>query len=129
MEERVIIPDDGARGDGIKLISGVKRKRGLTLNQFKDYWHEKHAPLALSVLPKSPFVKKYVHNYAIPVEGFGEPAFDGIGELCFDDMEAFHKSTEWFMGEGGEVLREDEENFVDPTTRVVVIVRQRVIIP
>jgi uncharacterized protein (TIGR02118 family) len=129
VEERVIIPDDEARGDRIKLIAGVKRKSGLTLNEFKNYWYEKHAPLALRVLPKTPFVKKYVHNYAIPMEGFGEQPFDGIGELCFDDMDAFLKSTEWFMGEGGQVLRDDEENFVDPSTRVAVIARQRVILP
>jgi hypothetical protein len=63
------------------------------------------------------------------MEGLGEPAFDGIGELWFDNLDAFLKSTEWFMGEGGKPLRDDEVNFVDHSTRVAVVARERVIIP
>jgi uncharacterized protein (TIGR02118 family) len=125
VEERVILPGDEDRRDGIKLIAGVKRKKGLTLEEFREYWRDKHAPLALTVLPKAPNVQRYVHNYALAMEGLGEPAFDGIGEICFDDLDAFMKSTEWFLGEGGQVLRDDEENFVDHATRVAVIVKER----
>jgi uncharacterized protein (TIGR02118 family) len=129
VEERVIIPGDEARGDGIKLIAGVRRKSGLTLEEFKQYWYEKHVPLALKVLPGTPYVKRYVHNYGLVLEGLGEPALDGIGELFFDDLEAFQKSTEWFLGDGGKPLRDDEENFVDHSSRVAVIVQQRTLIP
>ncbi len=125
VEERVILPGDEDRRDGIKLIAGVKRKNGLTLEEFREYWRDKHAPLALTVLPKAPNVQRYVHNYALTMEGLGEPAFDGIGEICFDDLDAFVKSTEWFLGDGGQVLRDDEENFVDHATRVAVIVKER----
>ena len=125
VEENVIIPGDDAREDGIKLIAGVKRKTGLTLVEFREYWRDKHAPLALTVLPKAPSVNRYVHNYGLALEGLGEPAFDGIGEICFDDFDAFMNSTQWFLGDGGQVLRDDEENFVDHTTRVAVIVEEK----
>jgi uncharacterized protein (TIGR02118 family) len=125
VEERVIIPGDDAREDGIKLIAGVKRKNGLTLDDFKNYWYEKHAPLALKVLPNAPNVQRYVHNYGLAMEGLGEPAFDGIGELCFEDLNAFLESTQWFLGDGGKPLRDDEENFVDHSTRVALIVKER----
>jgi uncharacterized protein (TIGR02118 family) len=125
VEENVIIPGEDAREDGIKLIAGVKRKSDLTLKEFRHYWREKHAPLALKVLPQAPSVNRYVHNYGLALEGLGEPAFDGIGEICFDDFDAFLQSTQWFLGEGGQVLRDDEENFVDHSTRVAVIVRER----
>ncbi len=128
VEERVIIPGDDEREDGIKLIAGVKRKSGLTLDDFKKYWHEKHAPLALKVLPKAPNVQRYVHNYGLAMEGLGEPALDGIGELWFEDLDAFLKSTEWFLGDGGKPLRDDEENFVDHATRVAVIAREKTFI-
>lgn len=128
VEERVIIPAEEGRPDGIKLIAGVKRKSGLTLADFKNYWYENHAPLALEILPKAPNVQGYVHNYALHTEGQGEPALDGIGEIWFKDLEAFFESTQWFMGDGGQPLREDEENFVDASTRVAVIVRERTFI-
>lgn len=125
VEERVIIPGDDGRKDGIKLIAGVKRKSGLTLHDFKNYWYENHAPLALEILPKAPNVQGYVHNYALTMEGLGEPALDGIGEIWFEDLDAFLESTQWFLGDGGKPLRDDEENFVDPSTRVAVIVKER----
>ena len=125
VEERVIIPADEGRPDGIKLIAGVKRKSGLTLEDFKNYWYERHAPLALKILPKAPNVQGYVHNYALAMEGLGEPALDGIGEIWFRDLDAFSESTQWFMGDGGQPLREDEENFVDAGTRVAVVVKER----
>ena len=125
VEERVIIPGADTRRDGIKLIAGVKRKSNLTLEEFRKYWRDRHAPLALKVLPKAPSIQRYVHNYGLAVEGVGEPAFDGIGEICFDDIDAFLKSTEWFLGDGGQVLRDDEENFVDHSTRVALVVEER----
>ena len=128
VEERVIIPADEGRPDGIKLIAGVKRKSGLTLEDFKNYWHDKHAPLALKILPKAPNVQGYVHNYALAMEGLGEPALDGIGEIWFKDLDAFFESTAWFMGDGCQPLRDDEENFVDASTRVAVIVKERTFI-
>ncbi len=128
VEERVIIPADEGRPDGIKLIAGVKRKSGLTPDEFKNYWYENHASLALEILPKAPNVQGYVHNYALAMEGLGEPALDGIGEIWFKDLDAFFESTQWFMGDGGLPLREDEENFVDASTRVAVIVKERTFI-
>ena len=126
VEERVIIPADEGRPDGIEtLIAGVKRKSGLTLEDFKNYWYERHAPLALKILPKAPNVQGYVHNYVLAMEGLGEPALDGIGEIWFRDLDAFSESTQWFMGDGGQPLREDEENFVDAGTRVAVVVKER----
>ena len=125
VEEKVIIPGDDAREDGIKLIAGVKSKSGLTLEEFREYWRDKHAPLALTVLHSAPNVNRYVHNYGLALEGIGEPAFDGIGEICFDDFDAFMNSTQWFLGEGGQVLRDDEENFVDHYTRVALILKER----
>lgn len=128
VEERVIIPGDEDRPDGIKLIAGVKRKGGLTLEDFKNYWRDKHAPLALKILPKAPNVQRYVHNYGLAMEGLGEPALDGIGEIWFRDLDAFLESTQWFMGDGGKPLRDDEENFVDHSSRVAVIAREKTFI-
>jgi hypothetical protein len=40
----------------IKIIGFMKKKEGLTLDEFSHYWGEKHAPLALRVIPKPPNV-------------------------------------------------------------------------
>jgi len=138
-EERVIIPPTPAlkeedasinpMTDLVKIIAMVKRKPGLTLAEFAQYWYEVHVPLAMRVLTEEVAVKGYVHNYAIPLDNGEEPAFDGIGVLYFKDMDALMKSNEWFFGEIGQFLRDDEENFVDTSTRIAAVVQERVIRP
>ncbi len=142
VEENIIIPDpslstarlynerpDNPITDMIKIIAMVKRKPGLTLDDFSQYWREQHAPLALSLIPDELGVKGYVHNYAVNVDETGEQAFDGIGVLYFENMDIFLKSNEWFFGEPGRALRDDEENFVDTGTRIAAVVQERVIRP
>lgn len=132
-EENQVIPPreevDNSISDMVKVIAMVKRKPGLTLEGFASYWRDKHAPLALSIIPEDIGVTGYVHNYAIEPQDGSEPAFDGIGVLYFENHDVFLKSNEWFFGEGGDILRKDEENFVDPTTRIGAVVRERVIRP
>ena len=31
----------------------------------------------------------------------------------------------WYLGDGGKVLRDDEENFMDPSGRVVIVTEER----
>ncbi len=113
----------------IKVVAMVKRKKGLTLEEFRRYWYEKHAPLALKVVPDEVRMTKYVHNYALPLAQGLEPPFDGIGELHYNDMDALLRSNEWFFGEGGQILRDDELNFVDTSTRVALLVEEKIIVP
>ena len=63
------------------------------------------------------------------MEGLGEPLFDGVAEFGFDDMDMFQKWFAWFMSDGGQPLRDDEKNFMDSSSAVVVMVEERVIIP
>ncbi len=140
-EENIILPDpaglsqswlnkespDNPVTEKVKIIAMVKRKPGLTLKEFAAYWREKHAPLALSLIPEELGVKGYVHNYAISVDDMGEPAYDGIGVLYFENMDIFLKSNEWFFGDAGKALRDDELNFVDASTRIAAVVQERVI--
>jgi hypothetical protein len=40
----------------IRIIGFMKKKEGLILDEFSHYWGDKHAPLALKVIPKPPNV-------------------------------------------------------------------------
>ncbi len=113
----------------VKVMGMVKRKKGISLEEFSKYWSEKHAPLGLEILPRELNIIRYVQNYALNMDGSGEAPFDGIVEFCFEDMESFQKWMEWFMGDGGKPLRDDEQNFIDPDSRVVMLVEENVILP
>jgi uncharacterized protein (TIGR02118 family) len=94
----------------IKVIEMIKRKPGLSLEEFSRYWEEEHAPLIAKHIPH---LRKYVQNHALRLPGGGEPPIDGIAELWFDDFESWRKSADWILNESGTVVHQSEEKFTD----------------
>jgi hypothetical protein len=45
--------------------------------------------------------------------------------MGFDDVAGMMRWTNWYLGEAGQVLRADEENFMDPRQRVVIVTDER----
>jgi len=93
----------------VKICSILRRKPGLTPEEFLRYWKEKHAPLASKVIPG---LRKYVQNHPIKIPGF-EFEIDGIAEIWWDDIEAFQNYLTWRQTQGAKVLIEDENKFID----------------
>ena len=84
----------------IKLMYILKRREGMSREEFRDYWLKTHAPLVL----KMPKLRKYVVNVSS-----GDSEFDGVAELWFDtadDMDMALKSEE------GKAVVKDAGNFV-----------------
>jgi uncharacterized protein (TIGR02118 family) len=72
----------------VKAIYLIKRKAGMELDAFRNYWLTTHAGLALKV----PGLRKYVQSHTID-SGYrkGDPIFDGIAEVWYDDTNAMRK--------------------------------------
>ena len=66
------------------VIFLVKRKPSMTQAEFADYWIKKHTPLTASV----PGVRSYV-CYTTSGAPDGDPAYDGVAILTFDDEAAY----------------------------------------
>jgi uncharacterized protein (TIGR02118 family) len=113
----------------IKLVAILKRKPGMTLEEFSAYYFEKHAPLARRVIPPevAAGIRHYVQNHALRLgRGTSEPPCDCVTEIGFDDLAALQRWSAWYGGPDGKVLRDDEENFMDLGARVVVVTEVRV---
>jgi uncharacterized protein (TIGR02118 family) len=104
----------------IKRMGFVKRKAGMTLEAFHDYWLSVHAPLAA----KAPGLRQYIVSTTIAGEGLSyTPAFDGLAEFWYDDMAALaaaEASPEWLA------TRADSPSFIGSvaalfTTEVPII--------
>jgi hypothetical protein len=109
-----------------KIVSLVKRKPGLTREQFKNYYETTHSKLGDKYLP--PYCTKYLRRYLEPVghpitgspEGFD---YDCITEMWFPDEATYKAFTASVTApEIAKVVIEDEEKLVDraKTRRYVV---------
>src|SRR5690349_22075479 len=78
----------------IKLVFVLRRKGGLSREEFQRYWRERHAPL-VAERARAIGARRYVqvHTLDTPLDDAvrehrrGEP-YDGVAELWWDDLDA-----------------------------------------
>jgi uncharacterized protein (TIGR02118 family) len=112
----------------VKLIFLFKRKPGTTLQQFRDYYEQRHAPFAVKLLP---YFKSYTRNYIrhdqdYRPSGIGRPVeFDVVTELTFESAGDYERMRQALTDPAihGQIVR-DEENFMDrsPEGRMMFLV-------
>jgi uncharacterized protein (TIGR02118 family) len=110
----------------IKVIGLLKRKQGLSHEEFSDYWYTKHAPLGARIVPPDALSGRYVQNHALTLKGGGEAPYDAVAELCFADHAAMQRWIDWYNSDAGKELRDDELAFMDVSKRVVIVTDERV---
>ena len=107
----------------IKVITLLKRKQGLPLDEFYRYWQEKHAPVALR---DNPQMVKYVQNHGVILPS-GEQAYDGVAETWWPDMDTFQAAVDVLQSDAGKAHLEDLERFVDLSQMVSIVTEEKVI--
>jgi uncharacterized protein (TIGR02118 family) len=109
----------------VKGIAMLKRKPGLTQEEFIKHYEEVHVPLVLKHLTS---IKRYVRNYVISTvvtpPGLEELEFDCITEQWFDDMQGFQAMMDFAASESGRVIRDDERSFLDRKKTTYVLVEE-----
>jgi uncharacterized protein (TIGR02118 family) len=97
-----------------KIITILKRKPGMSVEKFQEYWRHSHGPLMM----KRPEVRRYIQSAAL-LQGYrkGELLFDGIGEVWLDSAEAFEA---FLNGPGAAEMSSDEVNFLDRSRTVLM---------
>ena len=108
----------------VKAIALLKRKPGLSPEEFRKHYEEIHAPLAKKLFP---FMRKYVRRYVIAAPfspADTEPKFDCITEEWLDDTEAFKRMLDIYMSEAGRPIREDEKELFDMTKMEYFLVEE-----
>jgi uncharacterized protein (TIGR02118 family) len=108
----------------IKSIGGLKRKKGITREQFLYHYEKIHGPMFLA--KSMPGLRKYVQYHPAKVEGYEfEKDIDGISVMWFDDIESLKtlgrllaSSPEW------EDLRKDSDSFLESENRLPVFLAE-----
>lgn len=89
----------------VKLIAFLKRKPGMTMEEFKQRWVYEHTKISAQL----PGLKGYRINIATPQQpDGGEPLYDGTAELWWDSIEAMEDS---FATEIGKAAGADGDSF------------------
>ena len=107
----------------VKAIAVIKRKQGLSREEFARHYEEVHAPLVLKCFPT---IRKYVRNHIVVAAGADEPDFDCITELWFDDIEGHAAVYDVWKSEVGKPIRDDEKTFIDRSRLINLLVEERV---
>jgi uncharacterized protein (TIGR02118 family) len=105
----------------IKIVFAARRRQGISLQEFADYWTDVHANLARRI----PGVQRYVINVTQPRGSEEGPAFDGVAEIAYatkDDLKAAAASPE------AAAVLADEANLFDLASCVRLLVREHVIV-
>ena len=107
----------------LKEMLLIKRKEGLSKEEFIKHYEEVHAPLILKMCPS---VKKYTRNYVQHAIAGGEPDFDCITEVWYEDEAGLQALIEIYNSEAGKVIRDSEASFMNESKLVVVFVDEKV---
>ena len=109
----------------VKGLFLVKRKPGLSVAEFQDYWRTKHAPL----VPRTPHLLRYVQCHVLPetYESDTPPAYDGVAELWWPNLATFQES--WASPELQVEQLNDARNFVGSGSTAFLAEEFRVIWP
>lgn len=105
----------------VKIVAFFKRKPGTSVDAFGAYWRTAHA----EIVTRMPGLRRYAQSHTL-ASGYrkGEPTYDGIAELWFDDtqvMRALVQTPEYAA------VRADERNFIDLTTMDSIITEEHAI--
>ncbi|TDC06205.1 EthD family reductase [Streptomyces sp. 8K308] len=114
-------PDDQGQ-PGVKLIVLVKRREGMTVEEFRSYSRELHAPLVAGI----PGLRRYDQSYTRDSwYSVSEPPFDAAYHLWFDDVEAVDAAE---AGPDQAKVLADYANFTNPRYVHSLLFRQNWII-
>ncbi|SRR5712692_2987595 len=104
----------------IKGLFLAKRKAGMSVAEFQDYWRTRHAPL----VPRTPHLLRYVQCHVLPelYEADPPPAYDGVAELWWPDLVKFQES--WASPELQVEQFNDTRNFVDGRRSAALLVEE-----
>jgi uncharacterized protein (TIGR02118 family) len=106
----------------IKLVFTLRRREGMTREEFQRHWRERHAPL-VKRHADALRIRRYVQVHACDTQldeavagaRGSEPRFyDGAAELWWDSLEELVAAFSSDAGQAaGRELLEDERTFID----------------
>jgi len=105
----------------IKALSFFKRRSGMSVEAFQAYWRARHPEVVIRL----PGLRRYVQSHTLPgAYRKGEPVYDGIAEVWFDDTQAMRAlaGTPAYAA-----VQADEAAFIERATMGLIVTEDHVV--
>lgn len=124
--DKAIGPNARKPAPMIKMIITIKRREGMTHEEFVKYQRETHRPLLLSIPEAKQYIRRFVVSYPIPAPDYSSPDYDSVVEAWFDTMEDMNAlyASENFLKKVGP----DHKNFMDLSAYGRIVAEEDVVI-
>jgi uncharacterized protein (TIGR02118 family) len=107
----------------LKMIALLKKRAGMSREEFRDYYEGHHVPLILQ--QQGPNMLEYRRNYLTGemINGADDSPFDVITEFLYPDRAAFDRAFARMLSpEATKERTDDEERLFDmPAIRVFIV--------
>ena len=111
-----------------KILMFMKRRPGMSLEAFRDYYENHHAPLCEKYTSGvNRYIRRYLTAHPNPETGANEELqFDVITELWFDDEDIFRGTVEYLSSTimSDEVVEDEKQLFDRTRTRMATVVER-----
>ncbi|RYD27290.1 MAG: EthD family reductase [Lysobacteraceae bacterium] len=110
----------------IKMIITIKRRDGMTHDEFVRYQRDVHRPLLMSIPEASRYIRRFVVSYPVLAPDYSGPDYDCVVEGWFDSMEDMNALyfSENFLTK----VDPDHENFMDLSSYGRIVATEEVVI-
>ncbi len=108
------------------MIITLKRRDGMTHDEFTDYQRNIHRPLLMAIPEAQSYIRRFVVSYPVSAPNYPRPDYDSVVEAWFDtieDLEALYFSDNFMK-----LVDPDHGNFIDLGTFGRVICQEEVVI-
>ena len=113
-------------GASYKIVMLMKRRPGMSVEAFREYYEKHHAPLCAGYAQgMTRYVRRYLDAQPHPETGpAGELAYDVITELWFDDKATFKGTLEYLTTSimPDEVVEDEKQLFDRSSFRIATYV-------
>jgi len=110
----------------VKLVAFLKRKPGMTPEEFYERWENHHGPLIAGTPELARHVVRYEQHRRTDYAGWmGSPEYDGVTIQWLTGPEALEA---WLAEPAVELINEDEVTFLDRDALVWMITAEPVVV-
>lgn len=110
----------------VKMIITIKRREGMTHEEFVHYQREIHRPLLMSIPEAKRYIRRFVVSYPILAPGYSGPDYDSVVEAWFDSMKDMNAL--YFSENFRDKVNPDHVNFMDLSLYGRIVAEEDVVV-